>query len=144
MLLQHLAKLNRYFFPFTKVSGGNFIFKCVQHYDADLATESLFLSKCICGFPGQTKRSHFLWTAQEESRIPLQSRHSLSLRTTWSFDASICKLELYLWFLSLSRLKWKQQNTILRVVPNQFMALPGTTQLYTITPFCKINAEVFK
>lgn len=107
MLLQHLAKLNHYFFPFTKVSGGNFIFKCVQHYDADLATESLFLSKCICGFPGQTKWSHFLWTAQEESRIPLQSRHSLSLRTTWSLDASICKLELYLWFLSLSRLKWE-------------------------------------
>lgn len=138
MLLQHLAKLNHYFFPFTKVSWGNFIFKCVQIWPL---SHRSFLNPSVVSLGKQNGHISF---GQQKNQEYTSKVGIVWLRTTWSPDVSICKLELYLWLCPFQGSNAKRQKAIVRVVPNQFMALPGTTQLYTITPFCKIKAEVFK
>lgn len=94
MLLQHLAKPHHDFFTFTEVSWGNFIFKSVQPWTADLTTKLVSPFQTHLWFP----------RADKTVKVPLANRiitkkpptlPKQELYTTLPTDALIGKSELW-------------------------------------------------
>lgn len=77
MLLKCLAKLTHVFFTFTKVGVILFLNVCSPTLEI-WALCHCFLSKSICGLPGHTKWSQFLWPAEELTKQLFRSRNRLT------------------------------------------------------------------